>query len=292
MLSILVSPEARDYSCTLKDKRCPPAGPTMQCAGGTVYNQAATISSTSINACHLTDLDTFPPNKHYTPADSCSRPGSPHLGSCSKTYLLQSPRTPPLFESIDNSTQPDELLDLCDNSSAGSDSDSDSDDPCLTTCSPCLDVDYFGKYLMNLSVSGATRPAPLPLGNDPLPSDAKEPHHDDPYIEDDDNADTYPDNPDNPDNPDDPEGVLVEEPPIRVPPDDAKGPPGPPGNDAGAGMPLFDAHPTLRNIYLRTWAQYAFNHATQDSVQAILESHKLALMANAQYLPQPLVKEI
>ncbi|KAF8752758.1 hypothetical protein RHS01_07483 [Rhizoctonia solani] len=195
----------------------------MQCAGGPsvpcpseapprqspdlsdLDNQAATISSTSINACHLTDLDTFPPDEHYTPANSCSRPGSPRLGSCSKTYLLQSPRTPPLFESIDNSTQPDELLDLCDNSSADSDSDSDSDDPCLTTCSPCLDVDYFGKYLMNLSVSGATRPAPLPLGNDPLPSDAKEPHHDDPYIEDDNNADTYPDDPDNPDNPDDPE---------------------------------------------------------------------------------------
>ncbi|GAB1526350.1 hypothetical protein RhiTH_009517 [Rhizoctonia solani] len=145
---------------------------------------------------------------------------------------------------------------------------------------------------MNLSVSGATRPAPLPLGNNPLPSDAEEPHHDNPYIEDNNNADTYPDDPDNPDNPDNPKGVLVEEPPIRVPPDDAEGPPGPPGNDAGAGMPLFDAHPTLRNIYLRTWAQYAFNHATQDSVQAILESHKLALMANAQYLPQPLVKEI
>ncbi|QRW24938.1 Transposase family Tnp2 protein [Rhizoctonia solani] len=145
---------------------------------------------------------------------------------------------------------------------------------------------------MNLSVSGATRPAPLPLGNNPLPSDAKEPHHDNSYIEDNDNAYPYPDDPDNPDNPDNAKGVLVEEPLIRVPPDDAKGPPKPPGNDGGAGMPLFDAHPTLRNIYLRTWAQYAFNHATQDSVQLILESHKLALMANAQYLPQLLVEEI
>ncbi|QRW20897.1 Transposase family Tnp2 protein [Rhizoctonia solani] len=131
-----------------------------------------------------------------------------------------------------------------------------------------------------------------PLGDDPLPSDAKEPHHDNSYIEDNNNAYPYPDDPDDPDNPDDAEGVLVEEPLIRVPPDDAEGPPKPPGNDGGAGMPLFDAHPTLQNIYLRTWAQYAFNHATQDSVQSILESHKLALMANAQYLPQPLVEEI
>ncbi|KAG8716823.1 hypothetical protein FRC09_015154 [Ceratobasidium sp. 395] len=70
----------------------------------------------------------------------------------------------------------------------------------------------------------------------------------------------------------------VAEPQIRVPPDDEGGPAGWDG-PAVAG----DEHPTLRNVYLRTWALYAFGQATHDTIQATLKSQQLTLRAAAQF---------
>ncbi|KAH7333034.1 hypothetical protein B0J17DRAFT_736463 [Rhizoctonia solani] len=66
-------------------------------------------------------------------------------------------------------------------------------------------------------------------------------------------------------------------------PEGKLGPPEDLGDDGDAQRtwPLNE-HSILRNIYLRTWVQYAFAGATQDSIQAILESHKSTLLALAE----------
>ncbi|CAE6422366.1 unnamed protein product [Rhizoctonia solani] len=87
--------------------------------------------------------------------------------------------------------------------------------------------------------------------------------------------------PEGPEGPDD--GAEVEDedgPPIHINPEGEPGPPEEPGDDGDAqDMPALNEHPILRNIYLRTWVQYAFAGVTQDSIQAILESHKSSLLA-------------
>ncbi|EUC67692.1 transposase family Tnp2 protein, partial [Rhizoctonia solani AG-3 Rhs1AP] len=77
-----------------------------------------------------------------------------------------------------------------------------------------------------------------------------------------------------------------------APPDnpgsDPGGGPGDPGGDgARFDIPALEEYPTLRNIYLWTWAQYTFHGVTQETIQDILESHKSALLAGAEvYSPE------
>ncbi|KAG9094478.1 hypothetical protein FS749_012395 [Ceratobasidium sp. UAMH 11750] len=76
--------------------------------------------------------------------------------------------------------------------------------------------------------------------------------------------------------------VLPEAPPIQVQPFEAGGEHGPEGpDDEGGRVAAFEEHSLLQNIYLRTWAQYAFHGATQDAIQSTLESHKLVLRVSA-----------
>ncbi|KEP46026.1 transposase family Tnp2 protein, partial [Rhizoctonia solani 123E] len=162
------------------------------------------------------------------------------------------------------------------------------------------DVDFFGQKLLDLSVSGVSKLSPPPFRSwpydhtnsdgkdDPLGGDEPD-ESDDPDNLGDPND---PDNPDDPDDPDDPLGAEVDEVDIHVPPDDAGDAPGDPGGDDARHIPALDEHPTLRNIYLRTWVQYAFRGVTQEAIQAMLESHKYALLAGAEFYPDEFVAEV
>ncbi|QRV85804.1 Transposase family tnp2 [Ceratobasidium sp. AG-Ba] len=77
-------------------------------------------------------------------------------------------------------------------------------------------------------------------------------------------------------------------PEIFVPQPDLGGEPDP--GDEGNGCAAFDEHPTLRNIYLRTWVGAAFSGVTHDQIQSELKSHKLSLesLANVAHLPEDL----
>ncbi|QRW09640.1 Transposase family Tnp2 protein [Ceratobasidium sp. AG-Ba] len=71
---------------------------------------------------------------------------------------------------------------------------------------------------------------------------------------------------------------------IFVPPPELGGDPEPPNEDWCAA---FGEHPTLRNIYFRTWIRAAFYGATHDDIRAILESQKLSLESLAHIVPLP-----
>ncbi|QRW04592.1 hypothetical protein RhiLY_03591 [Ceratobasidium sp. AG-Ba] len=72
---------------------------------------------------------------------------------------------------------------------------------------------------------------------------------------------------------------------IFVPPPDLGGDPEPP--DEEDRYAAFGEHPTLRNIYFRTWIRAAFYGATHDDIQATLESHKLSLESLTHIAPLP-----
>ncbi|EUC63108.1 hypothetical protein RSOL_479490, partial [Rhizoctonia solani AG-3 Rhs1AP] len=63
-----------------------------------------------------------------------------------------------------------------------------------------------------------------------------------------------------------------------------------PNEDESAAA--FQEHPILRNIYLRTYIDLVFHHATKEQIQKNLASHKLALEAAAQVgeLPRDLLE--
>ncbi|KDN42383.1 hypothetical protein RSAG8_06874, partial [Rhizoctonia solani AG-8 WAC10335] len=146
------------------------------------------------------------------------------------------------------------------------------------------DVDLFGRGLVDLSISGVLKLSPPPLYNDNstgIDGDGEYDHPDDPPSR------------SEPGDPDDQGGAEVDGAEIQVPPDDAGGAPGDPGgDDARLDIPALDEHPTLRNIYLRTWVQYAFHGATQEVIQAMLESHKSALLAGVDLYPPEFTAEV
>ncbi|QRV82126.1 Retrotransposon-derived protein PEG10 [Ceratobasidium sp. AG-Ba] len=72
---------------------------------------------------------------------------------------------------------------------------------------------------------------------------------------------------------------------IFVPPPDLGGDLEPP--DEEDRYAAFGEHPTLRNIYFRTWIRAAFYVATHDDIQATLESHKLSLESLTHIAPLP-----
>ncbi|KEP45483.1 transposase family Tnp2 protein, partial [Rhizoctonia solani 123E] len=152
--------------------------------------------------------------------------------------------------------------------------------PHLHTVSASTDVDFFGQYLADLAISGASKASRPNVcvnsdhENDPLDSGNKARGGGEP------------------DEPDGHDGAQVDNPMIQAPPDnpgsDPGGGPGDPGGDgARFDIPALEEYPTLRNIYLRTWAQYTFHGVTQETIQDILESHKSALLAGAEvYSPE------
>ncbi|KAF8602984.1 hypothetical protein BDV93DRAFT_508748 [Ceratobasidium sp. AG-I] len=64
--------------------------------------------------------------------------------------------------------------------------------------------------------------------------------------------------------------------------------------DEGKECAVFEEHPCLHNTYLHTWVQPIFYRATHNSIQGMLESHKLALEATAATgkLPEQLQNEL
>ncbi|QRV89136.1 Transposase family tnp2 [Ceratobasidium sp. AG-Ba] len=85
---------------------------------------------------------------------------------------------------------------------------------------------------------------------------------------------------------------LEDNPEIFVPQPDIGGEPEP--GDEGDQCAAFNEHPTLRNIYLRTWVKAAFSGATHSQVQSELESHKLSLesLVDIAHLPENLVGQL
>ncbi|QRV80142.1 Transposase family Tnp2 protein [Ceratobasidium sp. AG-Ba] len=69
-------------------------------------------------------------------------------------------------------------------------------------------------------------------------------------------------------------------PEMHLPPADIEADPDAPGNENDAAHAL-DEPPTILNIYLCTWALYAFSGVTQDVIQSVLKSHKATLLAEA-----------
>ncbi|CAE6472201.1 unnamed protein product [Rhizoctonia solani] len=180
---------------------------------------------------------------------------------------------------------------------------SDEEDPCLQTRDASADIDFFGQELANLRISGPSKVKHSLFYNDGFSSlsnggsndGASNGGDDDEDNEDDENDEDDEDDEDNgplgrgggnPGEPDGQEGAEVAGPQMQVPPDDPGGAPGAPGdNNEPFEIPALDEHSTLRNIYLRTWTLYAFHGATQEIIQAVLESHKLALLAGQDLYP-------
>ncbi|EUC53635.1 transposase family Tnp2 protein, partial [Rhizoctonia solani AG-3 Rhs1AP] len=173
---------------------------------------------------------------------------------------------------------------------------SDKEIPHLHVVTARTDVDFFGRDLANLSISGASKTSgPVPHDRSHGDNDPPDEPDDDPLDNDRGEAGARAGLPgvDGPGDPDDQDDAQVNEAEIQVPPDDAGGAPGDPGgDDAGWNFPALDEHATLRNIYLRVWVQYAFHGATQETIQAMLESHKSALLAGANYYPPEFLDQV
>ncbi|KAF8682495.1 hypothetical protein RHS04_02636 [Rhizoctonia solani] len=172
-----------------------------------------------------------------------------------------------------------------------SSNDSDSDYPdyspeyfVLKPTNPENDAELFGEGLAGFRI--ATPPAfYLGEGWHALkdPADLGDGECEDDEDKEDEENEEEEEDPEGPQDPNgDPDAENEDGPPIQVDPEGEPGPPEEPGDDGDAqGMPALNEHPILRNIYLRTWIQYAFAGVTQDSIQAILESHKSSLLALA-----------
>ncbi|KDN38246.1 hypothetical protein RSAG8_09645, partial [Rhizoctonia solani AG-8 WAC10335] len=110
-----------------------------------------------------------------------------------------------------------------------------------------MDIDFFGRDLADLSISGAFKASRPPLyGGDSISPDKG--RNDKEYEEDEDEEDKGP--------PGDPDDDVEQDDgrQIQVPPDDPEGAPGDPGGDgARLDIPVLEEHPMLHNIYLRMW---------------------------------------
>ncbi|KAG9097024.1 hypothetical protein FS749_007234 [Ceratobasidium sp. UAMH 11750] len=141
---------------------------------------------------------------------------------------------------------------------------------------PALDALVFGQCLNKLEDIDQPPPFRLHGGHDTDKGDGSN-NGDDAGPEEPDNL-HEPDELDEPDKLDEDGNGPPKGPPIQV---EAGGdPPGP--EDVDNGIAALNEHPVLRNIYLRTWGQYAFAGATQNAIQSILESHKLVLCASVE----------
>ena len=120
-----------------------------------------------------------------------------------------------------------------------------------------MDVEFFGRYLADLTISGAAKASRPPLDDSSPCTQNHSPNSDDPLDDDDQGGGR---GGGEPGNPDDQAGAQAEDPEIQVPCDDPDGAPGDPGRDPGGDgarldIPVLEEHPTLHNIYLCTWIQ-------------------------------------
>ncbi|QRV84445.1 Transposase family Tnp2 protein [Ceratobasidium sp. AG-Ba] len=183
-----------------------------------------------------------------SPSHSNSQPGSPALG----LYLAE--QAPGSNMDLDNS-----LAQLSDEDSI--------EEPTLGPTTPAADVELFGRLL---HIDRAVDiPPPLRLRGGQESDDERSDG-------DDQDRDSQDDEP----NPDPLEEVEDDPPEMHVEPIELGGEPDVPGEENN-GIPAHDEHPTIFNIYLRTWVLYAFRGVTHDVVQAVLESHKATLLAEA-----------
>ncbi|CAE7227499.1 unnamed protein product [Rhizoctonia solani] len=230
------------------------------------YAQSRPLSRSSVNP-HLESQSTFDSafipesHLHSRSASQCSAVSDSDLID---SRLSHSPRAVPRTCSFN------------DNDSDSDDPDRSPDDFVPNITDPNQDVEIFGSGLARFRVAS---PPPLRLRGS-WPDDEDE---DDQRDGDDDGDGDRGGDEVEPEGPEDPDGGAEPEdedgPPIHINPEGEPGPPGVPEDGGAQGMPALDEHPILRNIYLRTWVQYAFAGVTQDSIQDMLESHKSALLA-------------
>ncbi|QRV71999.1 Transposase family Tnp2 protein [Ceratobasidium sp. AG-Ba] len=137
----------------------------------------------------------------------------------------------------------------------------------LSPADPAADVELFGRFLYRDQVPDD--PPPLRLRGGHQDNDDEQSEGD--GNDEGDQGDGP--NPEDEDEDDDP-------PEMHLPPADIEADPDAPGNENDAAHALNEP-PTILNIYLRTWALYAFSGVTQDVIQSVLESHKATLLAEA-----------
>ncbi|KAG9080901.1 hypothetical protein FS749_007867 [Ceratobasidium sp. UAMH 11750] len=221
---------------------------------------------------------------------SGTRAPSSHSHSASGSESLRTQRRPssPCSRSASHSRagSPRRPLPLL-HAHSHSPSDSDEEAPVLVPADPNQDAHIFGELLVRNQ--GVAEPPPL-LRHGGARDEEMEAREDDQSGED--SEDGGNGEPGHPNGGGDaqfpPEGPEINVEPINVPGE----PEGP--DDDGDEIGAFDEHPTLLNVYLRTWVLYAFGNATHDTIQSILKSHQLALLAAAQIanFPADLVARI